>query len=189
MLFVVLDFYDAKVSKEGQDTSVGYRFRVLNNQDILSEKDLLLQEDVYVLYGRDEERIDSLSNLGQKTIGVLLQDSDEIIYYLKAYSALQYKAYDNSEQLFQDYESEQIDMIIIPNIMYLDKTILNTKYNIKYVFTEISKKIVLSLAENDNNKEMNNIVKKYFNSWKSRKLVEVYNTNLLNYYIKKSLNK
>lgn len=173
------------ILKESKDTSTGYRFRILNNQDVLEENDLLLQEDIYVLYGRDGERVDSISNLGAKTIGVLSQDSDEIIYYLKAYSALQYKAYDNSENLFSDYESEQIDMIIVPNIMYLNKTILNEKYNIKYVFTELSKKIVLTLADNENNKEMNNIVRKYFNSWKSRKYIEVYNTNILNYYINK----
>ena len=59
-------------------------------------------------------------------------------------------------------------------------------YNIKYVFTELKKKIVLTLADNENNKKMNNIIKKYFNKWKENYFVETYNKSLLDYYIENS---
>lgn len=169
--------------KESKINSTGYRFRVLNNQDTLTDKDLLLQEDVYVLIGTEKQRLNDISELGAKTIGVLTSDSDEIIYYLKSANDLKYKTYDTSETLFDEYEKGTIDMIIIPNTMYLNKTLLNDKYNIKFVFTEMSKKIVLTLADNENNEKMNNIVKKYFNNWKENNFIEVYNSNLLDYYI------
>ena len=169
--------------KESQITSTGYRFRVLNNQDTLTENDLLLQEDVYVLMGKDKVRIDNIDELATQTIGILTSDSDEIIYYLKSASGLKYKTYDTSEALFEDYENQTVDLIIIPNTMYLNKTLLNENYNIKYVFTELSKKIVLTLADNENNEKMNTIVRKYFNNWKEKYFIETYNTKLLEYYI------
>lgn len=172
--------------KESEITSTGYRFRVLNNQDKLGANDLLLQEDVYVLIGKDAGRVNNINDLGAKTIGILSDDSDEIIYYLKGSSEIKYKTYDDSEKMFTDYENKIVDMIIIPNTMYLNKTLLNESYNIKYVFTEITKKIVLTLADNENNEKMNNIVRKYFNNWKENYYVKTYNTNLLNYYIEKA---
>lgn len=172
--------------KESKIESTGYRFQVLNNQEKLTENDLLLQEDVYILIGKDKIRLDSINELSTETIGILTADSEEIIYYLKSAKELKYKTYDNSDTLFQEYEEGNIDLIIIPNIMYLDRTILNENYNIKYVFTELKKKIVLTLADNENNKKMNNIIKKYFNKWKENYFVETYNKSLLDYYIENS---
>ena len=59
-------------------------------------------------------------------------------------------------------------MIIVPNMMYFDKIIDNSSYSINYYFTEMTNKIVLTLG---NSKELNNIVKKYFNKWKETKFV------------------
>ena len=47
------EFNTIQRDKEESTTSQGYRFRLVDNQDVLSDKDLLLQEDVYVLYGRE----------------------------------------------------------------------------------------------------------------------------------------
>lgn len=171
--------------KESEIKSTGYRFRVLNNEVALTENDLLLQEDVYVLIGKETGRINVIDEVGSKTIGVLASDSNEVIYYLKSSSEIKYKTFDSSESMFSEYEDGTIDMIIIPNTMYLNKTLLDEKYNIKHVFTEVSKKIVLTLADNENNDKMNNIVRKYFNNWKEKKFVSTYNTNLLSYYLSK----
>ena len=64
--FNVIPYY-----RESDTKSTGYRFRVLDNDAVLTDKDLLLQDDIYILFGKDEERINSLSELGTKTIGVL----------------------------------------------------------------------------------------------------------------------
>ena len=42
-----------------------------------------------------------------------------------------------------------INMIIIPQIMYLDQTLPQDTYYINYYFTEMSKKIVLTLTNNN----------------------------------------
>lgn len=180
------EFNTIQRDKETDTDSKGYRFRLLENQEQLGENDLLLQEDVYVLFGKEEGRIDSLDELGAKTIGILESDSDEIIYYLKSYNELKYKTYKESETLFNDYEEDAIELIIVPNTMYLNKTLLNEKYIIKYNFTELSKKVVLTLADDKNNEQMNNIVRKYFNNWKKKNYVEVYNKAILNNYLTKA---
>ena len=173
-------------SKETGTTSNGYRFRLLGNQDVMQNNDLLLQDDVYILYGKEAGRIDKIEDVGSKTIGVLETDSDEVLYYLKSYNNLKYKTYANSDTLFQEYEAGTTDMIIIPNIMFLDKTYKNDKYIIKYVLTDLNKRIVLTLADNENNEKMNSIVRKYFNNWKEKKYITSYNKLLLNYLITKS---
>ena len=177
------EFNITSTLKEQDIESNGYRFRVLNPGEAIEEKDLLLQEDVYVLIGKDNKRINGINELGTTTIGFLTSDSGEISYYLNASTAISYKTYENSDALFTAYDKGEINLIIIPNTMFLNKTLLNNEYNIKYVFTELSKKIVLTLAENENNEKMNNIVRKYFNNWKEKYYVEVYNSNLLDYYI------
>ena len=180
------DFNTIQRDKETSTDSTGYRFRLLDNQDQLTDNDLLLQEDVYALYGKEEGTIDSLKDLGAKTIGILESDSDEIVYYLKSYSDLKYKTYKESDLLFNDYENNLLEYIIVPNTMYMNKTLLNEKYNIKYTFTELTKKVVLTLADDKNNDEMNTIVKKYFNNWKKKTYLETYNKAILNYYLTKA---
>ena len=65
--------------------------------------------------------------------------------------------------------------------MYLNYTIQKDKYHINYYFTELKKKIVLTLSDGD--KELNNIVKKYYNKWKQTKYIKEYNEEYLNYYL------
>ena len=63
--------------------------------------------------------------MGTKTIGVLKSDSSEVISYYQSYTSLKYKDYETADELFKDYESGTVDLIIVPNIMYLDKTLKN----------------------------------------------------------------
>ncbi len=50
-------------------------------------------------------------------------DASDISYYLKSGSNLVYKSYDSVDSLFTALDSNEVNMIIIPNIMYLNKTI------------------------------------------------------------------
>ena len=177
-----LEFNIVPFFKESEVKSTGYRFRVLNSEDKLGDKDLLLQGDVYILFGKDSGVIDSLSVINDKTIGVLASDSDEIFYYLKSYSSLKYKTYESSDTLFSDYESGAVDFVIVPNAMYLNKTLKSDKYNAKYVLSELSKKIVFTLSEDEKDSRMNEIFKKYFNNWKEKKYIKEYNKVLLDFY-------
>ena len=81
-------------------------------------------------------------------------------------------------------DKDEVNMIVMPNIMYLDYTIEKDKYFINYYLTEMQTQLVLTLS--DNNKELNKIVTKYYNKWRLTKYVDEYNESYLNYYVQKN---
>ncbi len=179
-----LEFNIVPYDKGEKITNKEYKFKILDNKEKLGKNDLLLQEDVYVVYGKTKELLDSLNQLDGKTVGVLTEDSDEMVYYLKSYPNIKLKIYEKIDQMLSDYENSKIDFIITCHNMYLDKTINNEKYNIKHVFTEVTSKIVFSLNENKDMSKMNEIFTKYYNNWKKNDYLKVYNDSILEFYFK-----
>ena len=158
-----------------------YSFRVLNNEDKLNNNDLLIATDGYIAIGKKHMRINKISDFSNTTFGVFENDVAEISYYLKQGTGLAFKSYKTIDELFNALDSDEVGMIIIPNIMYLNKTIENNTYYINYYFTEMNKKIVLTLGSD--NTRLNNIIRKYFNKWKNDNYVDEYNNAYFNYYI------
>lgn len=176
-----LEFNKISYLKEATTTTSGLRIRILNSSVALTEKDLLIAEDGYVLISKDKTRYDKISELTEKVVGTLTADVGEVSYFLKTANNLTYKSYDDIKTMLTDLEAGTISMIVIPQIMYLDQILVNDSYYINYYFTEMSKKIVLTLSED--NKELNNIVKKYYEKWKKDYYVSVYNEEYLKYYV------
>ncbi len=182
-----LDFNKISYLKDTQPTTSGLRIRILDNDTKLSDNDLLIAEDGYVLISKENVRYDSLSLISSKTIGVFTSDIGEVSYFLKSSTNLTYKSYDSIDEMINDLNAGTINMIVIPQIMYLDQTITSDAFYVNYYFTEMSKKIVLTLS--DNNKELNNIISKYYQKWKKKNYVSTYNEQYLKYYLtKKNIN-
>ena len=158
-----------------------YRIRILDNDEKLSKNDLFLFDDNYVAVGKTYQRINHVQDMKNLKFGVFKEDKDEISYYLKSGTNLSYETYDSIANLYKALDNGTVNMIIVPNIMYLDYTIKNDKYSINYYFTELEKQIVLTLS--DDNKELNTIVTKYYNKWKQTSYVDAYNKEYLNYYL------
>ena len=113
--------------------------------------------------------------------GILKEDESEISYYLKSGTNLTFTTYEDITKLYEGLDNDEVNMIIVPNIMYLNYTIQKDKYYTNYYFTEMKKQIVLTLSAED--KELNNIVKKYYNKWRQTKYIKEYNEQYLNYYL------
>jgi len=176
-----LEFNKISYLKETTPTTTGLRIRILNNDDKLTDNDLLIAEDGYIALSKENLRYERISDINSKKIGVFGSDSGEISYFLKTATNLTYTSYDDITTMLMDLEAGTIDMVIIPQIMYFDN------YYINYYFTEVSKKIVLTLS--NENTDLNNIVKKYYQKWKKDYYVSVYNEQYLKYYItKKNIN-
>jgi len=167
--------------KSANPNSNSYRIRILDNDEKISKKDLFLFNDNYVAVGKEYQRLNHITDMKNIKFGILKEDKDEISYYLKSGSNLSYESYDDITKLYNALDQGTVNMIIVPNIMYLNYTIQNNKYFINYYFTELKKQIVLTLS-NDNN-ELNNIVTKYYNKWRQTKYVSEYNDEYLNYYL------
>lgn len=178
---VGLEFNKLPYSKEEKAKGDSYQFRVLNNEDSLTSRDLLLFTDGYIALSKEYVRINHVSDMTNITFGVFTNDVAEISYYLKSGSNLAYKSYNTIDELFLALDQNEVGMIIIPNIMYLDKTIGKSNYSITYYFTEMRKQVVLTLSES--NTRLNGIIKKYFNQWKNNHYVKEYNQAYLDYYV------
>ena len=176
-----IEFNKISYLKSQDSTSTSYRIRILNDGDKLSEKDLLFFNDNYVAIGKEHQRINHIKDMKNIKFGLFEEDEQEIIYYLKSGTNLSYSTYDDITKLYEALDNDEVNMIIVPSIMYLNYTIEKDKYYTNYYFTEIKKQIVLTLSDGD--KELNNIVTKYYNKWKQTKYVKEYNKEYLNYYL------
>ena len=174
-----IEFNKIAYDKENITNTSSLRVRILNNDVALSDKDLLIFEDGYILFSKTNAHFDRINDIKTGVVGIFTQDTAEISYYLKNASSLTYKSYETIEEMTQALEDETINYIMVPQTMYLNE-ILPNDYYINYYFTEMSKKIVLTLT--DNNNELNNIVKKYFKKWKENSYVNSYNEQYLKYY-------
>ena len=179
-----LDFNVVPYYRDKATNSNDIKFKILKEDTQITSNDIFLNDDVYVAIGTSEKKLDQISDFENLTLGVFTSDVGDISYYLKRGRSLTYKTYDSADNLFKALDNSDVDMVIVPNIMYLDHTIANSKYYINYVFTEITNKIVLSLSES--NSILNDIVRKSFSKWKEEKFVDAYNSILLDYYIEQN---
>ena len=176
-----LEFNRIPYLKESDTQTDSFRIRILDNDEQLGKKDLTLFNDNYVAVGKTYQRINNIKDFKNVTFGIFEEDSNNISYYLKSGNNLSYKTYKTIEEIYQALDNDEVDMVIVPNIMYLNYTIDNDKYAINYFFTEMQKQIVLTLSKD--NEELNEIVTKYYNKWRQTKYVEEYNDAYLDYYL------
>lgn len=179
-----MEFNKIPYLKDSTTKTDSFRIRILDNSKDKTDKDLPLFTDNYVAVGKTYQRINHIKDMKNITFGIFSQDATELSYYLKSGTNLSFKIYDNIESLYQALNQDEVNMIIVPNIMYLNYTIQKDKYSINYYFTEKKKDIVLTLS--DNNEKLNKIVKKYYNKWKATKYVKEYNKAYLDYYLKEN---
>ncbi len=167
--------------KESNPSGKSYQIRILDNDDKLTNNDLFLFNDNYVAVGTTYQRINHITDMKNLSFGIFEEDEEDISYYLKSGTNLSYKTYTSITDLYKALDSEQVNMVIVPNIMFLDYTIKKDKYSINYYFTEMKKQIVMTL--DSKNKELNDIIKKYYNKWRLTKYVSEYNDAYLDYYL------
>lgn len=177
-----LNFNKIPYLKNSSPSNVDYKVEIIDGTSKLTNKQLLIYTDTYIALGKKEQKFVDIYDFDGMTIGVLTSDSSNISYYLKSVSNIKYKNYDTGENLFNALDNNEVNLIIVPNIMYLDSTI-NNDYYINYFFPEITKNVVLTLS--NNNEELNDIFIKSYNRWFKEYYVLDYNKLFLDYYIEK----
>lgn len=139
----------------------------------LNDKELVFKEEHFVLVGNNNK----VYNLEEEiNVGILNTDENLIKNYIKE-SNINFINYDTFEDLLNDLKSEEkITFILVP----LDEnmsTILSKDYKIYKHYSDIKKYFVYEIADND---PFSSILKKYFSIYKSEKLEESTNNNILN---------
>ena len=178
---VGIEFNKISYLKTEEPSGNSYRIRILSNDEELTQKDLFLFNDNYVVVGKEYERINHIKDIKNKRIGILKTDEEEITFYLKSASNVSYTTYEDVPAMYDALDKDEIDLLVAPNIMYLNYTIQKDKYYINYYLTEAKKQIVLTLSDHD--PKLNTIVTKYYNRWRQLNFVKEYNNEYLAYYL------
>ena len=176
-----LNFNKMAYSKNESTKTNSYRMEIIDGSSSLNSNQLFFYEDIYTLISKKSERINNINDISNSTIGVLTNDENNISYYLKSVPNINYNPYQSFDELFKGLDNNEVNYIITPNVLSLDKTLKGNDYYLNYFFTDITKKIVLTL--DDNNKDLNNIIKKYYDYWIKEYYVLEYNKLLLNNYM------
>ena len=178
-----MEFNKISYLKNEEPTGNSYRIRILNNDEKLTSNDLFLFNDNYVIVGKTYERINHIQDIKNKNIGILKADEEELTFYLKGASNISLTTYEDVATMYSALDKDEINMLVAPNIMYLNYTIQKDKYVINYYMTEAKKQIVLTLSENETDKKLNTILTKYYNKWRQLNYVSEYNKEYLAYYL------
>ena len=132
-------------------------FKVLNNKDALTDKQILLYQDNYVIASAEMPVFETVSDIKDITIGVLSSDIGDVNYYLSDGQNISYLTFDTVDSLFEAIKLESVSYIVVPQNLYLNY-ILENDLNIIYHFDELSKKYVLEV---NNNEHLLTIMQKY----------------------------
>ena len=170
-----INFNKISYSVENKSSLKENAFKVISNNTALTDKDILLYEDNYVLVGTKKESIDTIYDMDNLSIGVLSSDMGIISNSLTSVKNISYIQKETIEEIESAIKNEEIEYTIIPYNMYMD-FILKNNLNVLYHLTDISYNYVLTI----NNKTFLNIMKKYYIGYEKEKQLISYKNNFLN---------
>ncbi len=158
-----------------------YVYKVLDTNVDISQNQLLVYQDFYVVLGKTNKKFDKLEDINGYNIGALQEDITVVSHYLTNENNLSFKSYENSTKLFEALNANDVNLVAIPYNLYLNEIVASNDYHIVFHLNEISKKYVLQLS--DTNEKLNEIVKKYHNNWVDNYYQDLYNRFLFDLYV------
>ena len=187
---IIFDFLDDFTSKYGisfnkvsylvsnNNVSLkGNAFRLLSNNTDLSNNDLLLYEDYYVLVGKEDKHFDTIRDMGDIRVAVLSSDVGFVSNAITDNNMISYVTKESITDIENSFNSEEVSYAIIPYNMNID-FILRKDLHIVFHLTDVVKKYVLTVE----NKTFYNIMRKYYAGFKKDNQSLFYKNNFLNEY-------
>lgn len=166
------------ISNDTDNSSLGISFKVSNN---LEQKDLLVYKDHFVLVSKKNEPLKTVSEFTGKKIGVLNTNFPYIANYLSNINNITFVQYNSPEALMEALRiEEEINYMLVPANEYMDY-ILVLNYYIIYHLGDIP--VYYSIELSDNEPDLSNIVKKYYNIWMDSRFSKSYNKHNLNLFV------
>ena len=160
--------------KTNEEVKTEYAFKLT---DEVSENDLLIYTDNYVLLTKDKT-YSSLNDLNSLNIGVLNSDLDKVNSYLYNINAT-YTPLEEVNSLIEKFNNdESINAIVLLKTSNL-KTIIENDYKIAYHINDYKKYLVLTLGSEE---RLNSILTKYYNKWINNSYDKSYNKYLSKNY-------
>ena len=171
-----------KISYLSNDTSniKNIAFRILDFNTNLTNNDILLYNDYYVIVGLEKNTINDIDNFSESTIGVLSSDLVNVRYYLNDGNDIKFAMGSDFSELLNYLKGKKVDYIAIPQNLYLDE-ILQNDLSIVYHISELYNKYVLTV--NDDN-TFRSILNKFNMIYQDEYVIENYKKIFLNTFFK-----
>ena len=151
-------------------------FRILDYNTSLTDNDVLMYNDNYVIASKNNNVLDSIEDLNGIKLAVLDNDLENIKYFLNEAQNITYIACESYEEMLSKIDSEDAEYIASPKIMYLDD-ILTNDLNIIYHISDLYKKYVMTI-NGDNT--LKSILNKYLMIYNKEQIEQKYKTYYLN---------
>ena len=150
-------------------------FRILDFNTELTDNDIEIHRDYYVIVSEEGLTLDTISDLSEIKLGVLNDDINNVKYYLYEAKDITYVACDSFEDMLSKLESDDITHMAIPKTIYLDE-ILSNDLNIVYHISELYKKYVITVNKDNT---LKSILNKYWMIYNDEHKEEKYKTYIL----------
>jgi len=166
-----------KLSYEiGKEIPTKYSFEFVNSP---GKNDIVFFEDTYALFLKENVKYNSLEEIPAMVLGVLSSDLDIVNYNLKANNGLQYKTYENVDDMVKAINEGQVSGLVLPQILYLDALAKDGMFHSAYNITEMGQSLVLHLGDDS---KLNDIVKKYSKKWLNEYFDDSYTAHFSEMY-------
>lgn len=155
-------------------------FKILDYSEELTDEDILLYEDYYVILAQNNTGINDYDDLANKRIAVLDSDINNVRYYLGNVKEMTLISAKDTTEMLDLYEKEEVDYLILPQVMYLDD-ILENDFDVVYHMSDLYKKYVINVSSD---KTLKSIMQKYFMIYQKSYEETKYKTYFLNTFFK-----
>jgi len=170
-----IDFNKVSYLSNNNSNLKDFSFRIVDYNTELSDKDILMYNDYYVIASKEKTVINDLSDIKGINLGVLTEDVNSVKYYLNDSEEITYVACTDMKEMISKLSEDKISYIAIPGNMHIDD-ILENDLNIVYHISELYKKYVMTI----NNNTFRNIVNKIWMMYQNNNELIDYKKYFLN---------
>lgn len=155
-------------------------FRILNYGEELSNNDIEMFRDYYAIVSKNDDNINDILELKDKTVGVLDGDITNVKYFLNDGNGIKFMACKDIDELVSLINDESVSYIVIPSNLYLDD-ILSHDLKIVYHLNDLYRRYVLTI---NNDKTLRSIMNKFFMIYEKNFEKDKYKSYLIDSFFK-----
>ncbi|MGN1342769.1 MAG: diguanylate cyclase domain-containing protein [Bacilli bacterium] len=178
-----INFNKVSYLKENSSNLKDIAFKIIDSNIDITENDILLYEDNYVLISKENNSIDRISDMSNIETLVLSSDVGIVSSYLIDAKDVSYVPKASIDDIETSINNGEAKYALIPYNMYIDY-ILENDWNILFHLNDLTKKYVLSIKD----KTFLNIMKKYYMKYSNENQVISYRNNFLDeFFLNKNI--
>ena len=169
-----INFNKVSYSTSNSSNLKSIAFRILDSNVSLTNNDILLYEDNYVLVSNRDVVIDKMTDINNIQVSVIANDLNLLSNYLSESNGISYLPKKDISEIKSSFDNNEVSFAIVPYNLYVD-FILENDLNILFTFSDISKKYVLTIE----NKTFLGIFNKYYLKFDNEAKLLSYKENFL----------